>query len=64
LLNLRSMILTTTGTTGRNSPLPEQRDKPLVTQDSELVVKIRTSGSDTVDADDSELRLPVSEYEV
>lgn len=45
-------------------PLPEQRDKPLVTQDSSIVVKILTDGTDTVDPDNSELRLPVSEYEV
>lgn len=44
-------------------PLPEQQDKPIVTQDSAIIVKAKLPGGDTV-GDTSDVRLPVSEYEV
>lgn len=45
-------------------PLPEQVDKPLVTQDSRIVVQLKPGADDTVDAGNSDVIFPVTEYDL
>lgn len=45
-------------------PLPEQKNSPLATQDSFLVLKLEPSSSDTVDSAESEVIIPVTEYDL
>jgi len=45
-------------------PLPEQVDKPVVTQDSRIVVQLKPTADDTVDEGQSDVIFPVTEYDL
>lgn len=45
-------------------PFPEQVDKPVASEDSHLVVKLDPSANDTIDSANSEVILPVTEYDL
>lgn len=45
-------------------PLPEQVDKPVASEDSFLVVKMDPTANDTIDSANSEVILPVTEYDL
>lgn len=45
-------------------PFPEQVNHDLVTQDSHLTVELNANANDTVDAAESEVILPVTEYDL
>lgn len=45
-------------------PFPEQVNHDLVTQDSHLTVELNANSSDTVDAGQSEVIIPVTEYDL
>lgn len=49
----------------RQVPLPEQIDKPLVKADSKIVVEFEPDdGAETIDGDQCEISLPVTEYDL
>lgn len=45
-------------------PLPEQVDKPQVSKDSKLVVEFNANSTDTIDPANTEVILPVTEYDL